>query len=187
MAFGNLTNSSTNATSGLTFADGLNVASLSATGITTIGGGSVTSTGAQSYAGVLLTADTTINGKSAGNVTFNTTVDSGTGGPFALTVESDAIISFKTVGSTSPLTSLDATQFAGTTGAINLGGNITTSGAAGQTFDLPVTLTAAAVLDAGTANPIGFTNTVDGAFNLTLKTNGTARRFRQSQWAPAPR
>ncbi len=100
---------------------------------------------------------------SAGDITFGSTLD----GSHNLTVNAGSgNITFSgALGSTSPLTSLTATS----AGSINLGGNITASGAAGIAFKGNVNLIGNSTLDTRAGNgSINFGGQVDGARLLTL-------------------
>jgi hypothetical protein len=134
-------------------------------GTTAINGGSVTTTGAQTYGdAVTLGANTTI-AAGAGSVTFASTVN----GAFGLTVNTLGTTTFGgAVGNTTALTSV-STDAAGTT-AIN-GGSITTNNGPISLADA-VTLGADTTLNAGSGN-ITLGSTVNGAFALTLNSTGT--------------
>ena len=139
----------------------VNIGSLTtnALGTTNIAGGSVTTTGDQTYndAVTLSAGAITLSGA---NVTFNSTV---TGGTAALTVNASGATTFNDTVTVSSLT----TDAAGTT-ALN-GGTVTTS--AGQVHNDPVTLGAAATLNAG-AGAITFASTVTGPHALNANTTG---------------
>ncbi|MFM8415184.1 MAG: beta strand repeat-containing protein, partial [Planctomycetota bacterium] len=133
-------------------------------GTTQFDGGSVTTTGSQTYNdAATLGADTTLSG---GALTFATTLD----GAFALAANSQGTTTFGgAVGGTTPLVSL-ATDAGGTT-ALN-GGDVTTTGGDGQVFGDAVILGALAQLHAG-SGAISFASTVDGAARLVANTAGT--------------
>ncbi|MFM8415820.1 MAG: beta strand repeat-containing protein, partial [Planctomycetota bacterium] len=133
-------------------------------GTTRINGGSVTTTGSQTYNdAATLGANTTLSGSA---ITFATTLD----GAFALAANSQGTTTFGgVVGGTTPLVSL-ATDAGGTT-ALN-GGDVTTTGAAGQSYGDAVVLGTTARLHAG-SGAISFAGTVDGAARLVANTSGT--------------
>ena len=136
-----------------------------APGSTDINGGSVTTTGDQTYDdAMILTADDTLTSSGSGNVTFGSTVDGG----FALTVDTAGVTTFNgAVGSTTPLTAI-TTDAPGSTN-IN-GGSVTTTGA--QSFGDGVTLAADTTLTSTGSGNVNFGSTVDGGFNLTVNTAG---------------
>ena len=139
-----------------------------AAGTTAINGGTLTTTGAQTYNdAVTLGANTTLNA-GAGNITFGNTVN----GAQSLTANSTGATTFLgAVGNTTALTSL-TTNVGGTTD-IN-GGRVTTTGA--QTYNDAVLLSANTTLNAG-AGAITFGNTVNSTtgnnFTLTANSTGT--------------
>jgi filamentous hemagglutinin family protein len=112
-------------------------------GTTRIDGGSVRTTGAQSYGdAVALGADTTLTSTASGSVSFAGTVDSADATARALTVNTGGATTFTgAVGGTNALASL-TTDAAGTT-AVN-GGLVRTTG--GQTYNDPLTLGGATTL-----------------------------------------
>ena len=126
-------------------------------------GGSIVTTGTQSFNGaVMLGSDTILSSTNSGAITFGSTID----GAFALTVNTAGATVFEgTVGGTTLLTSL-TTDAPGTTSFAISGGQIRTSGA--QTYNDAVTLAADTTLAAGT---VSFGSTVDGAFNLDVVAN----------------
>ena len=135
------------------------------TGLSSINGGSVKTSGAQTYGGkVELGASTTIEAETAAAVTFTGTVNSKTGGAddYALTIAGKAQAEFQAeVGGVTPgIASL--TTGADTQTAINTA-QIKTSGA--QTYGGALTLPADATL---TASLVTFTKTVDGPKSLTI-------------------
>ena len=134
-------------------------------GVTVINTTGVKTTGFQEYNDVVtLTSDTTLTSTTAGDITFNNTLD----GPFDLVLTTDGENIFNAlVGSLDPLTTLTTTANGGTT--INTLG-ITTTG--NQTYNDVVTLTSDTTLTSTTAGDITFNNTLDGAFDLVLTTDG---------------
>ena len=130
-------------------------------------GGTVTTTGTQTYNGALtLGVDTTLSSSGAGangNISFQT-VD----GAQNLTVNTAGTTTFGgAVGNNQALTSL-TTDAAGTT-ALN-GGTVTTTG--GQTYNDSVTLGANTTLNGTTLNFSGAVS--GGGNNLTLNNSGAA-------------
>src|SRR6185369_6381652 len=136
-----------------------------AAGTTDLNGGSVKTSGAQTYNDkVVLSADTTLIATASGNVTFGNTVE----GTQSLTVNTAGVTAFLgAVGSTSPLTSV-TTDAAGTTD-LN-GGSVKTSGA--QTYNDKVVLSADTTLIATASGNVTFGNTVEGTQSLTVNTAG---------------
>src|SRR5581483_837070 len=133
------------------------LSSLTVTNAADLNGGSITTTGAQSYDGpVTLTSNAVLTGTA---ITFLSTVD----GAYGLTATATGLTTFDgAVGGTTPLASLTVSH-----GADLNGGSIITTGA--QEYDGPLTLTADAQL-VGTA--ITFASTVDGAHALTATATG---------------
>ena len=130
----------------------------------TVDGGTITTSGAQTYLGPVTLAGSATLATSNSDITFNSTVD-GTYGltlaPETGTVEFDAA-----VGGATALSSLAVS------GPATLGGEVTTSGP--QEYDGAVTLDGPATL-ATTDSNITFASTVDGGFGLTLdQGTGTA-------------
>ncbi len=130
-------------------------------GTTAINGGSVTTTGAQTYLdSVTLGAATTLTGV---GTTFQGTVN----GPGALTVNDSGTVNFDfAVGGSTALASL--TTNAGGSTAIN-GGFVATTGA--QLYGDAVTLGAATTLSSG-GNSITLGSIVNGAQSLAVNTSG---------------
>jgi hypothetical protein len=153
------------------FAKAVNLASLTtdAGGTTAIGGGSVTTTGAQCYNdAVILSADTVLT---ASAVKFASTVDAD-GTPRALAVNAAGATTFGgAVGAAAALASL-TTDAAGTN-ALN-GGSVRTTG--GQSYGDPITLGADAAITGG---GVMFGGSVTGAKNLSV-TSGGAISFNQA-------
>ncbi len=139
-----------------------------ATGTTVINGGSVKTSGAQTYNdAVTIGADTTFRNTASGDIKFVTTLDGG----FGATVNTDGITTFGgLVGTGTALASV--TTDAGGSVVIS-GGGVTTTG--NQLYNDPATLGAATVLASTGAGNIRFFSTVDGAFALTANTTGTTR------------
>ncbi len=141
---------------------------------TLIKGGSVTTTGAQTYNdAAALGAATTLTSKAGGDIVFASTLNSnGAATPQALVVNTSGRTVFGgAVGTINALASLttdnEGPQDLGT--FIN-GGSVTTTGA--QTYNDGVTLGANAVLASRANGALVFNNTVNGAFTLTLNTGG---------------
>src|SRR4029077_11855838 len=145
------------AAAGLTTFDGAvglgsALASLTVTSTADLNGGSVTTSGTQNYDGpVVLTSDALLTGTA---ITFLSTVD----GAHGLTATATGLTTFDgAVGTGTPLASLTVTNAAD----IN-GGSVAPTG--GQNYDGAVTLSASALLTAGS---IVFHDKVDGGFGLT--------------------
>src|SRR5262245_35269338 len=77
------------------------------------------------------------------------------------------------VNTAQTLTSLTVNGSTPTTFNVGTGTAVTTSGAAGQSYTGPVTLSADTTLSAGASGPINFGSTINGAQALTLTTAGT--------------
>ena len=123
------------------------LASLGVTGPTALNGGTVITTGAQTYNGALtLGADTALTGGALSLAAVS--------GVQALTLNGSSVA---LNGAVTGLTGLDVT------GATTLAANVTTTG--GQTYNSAVTLGANVVLTGG---GLTLASTVDGARNLTL-------------------
>jgi hypothetical protein len=146
--------------------------SIAITGTTNLNGGSIYTSGSQTYnSAILMNTDNTLDA-GMGAITFNSTLDSNTLAR-NLTINSSGATTFNgIVGGSLALSSI-TTDAAGTT-VIN-GGSINTSGT-GQIFNDAVTLGADATLNAGNGS-ITFAQTVDSASssarNLTLNSTGT--------------
>lgn len=126
-------------------------------------GSNITVTGANPLSfpsPVSLTGTSTITSNSA-NISFNSTLNGGV----ALTlVGGSGTAAFTgTVGNTAPLTNLAFTS----AGLIQIGNNITVTGANPLTFPSPVSLTGTSIITSNNAN-IAFNNTLNGAHPLTL-------------------
>ena len=141
-----------------------------ATGTTEINGGSVDTTGNQTYNdAVQLGADATLTSTGAGTIEFDTILD----GPQNLIVNTSGITRFDgAVGNVAALTSL--TTDAGGTTEIN-GGSVDTTG--NQTYNDAVELDSSVVnLTTLTGTDIAFSNTVRSANNgedsLTVSASG---------------
>ncbi|NDE66268.1 MAG: hypothetical protein EB049_06210, partial [Actinobacteria bacterium] len=117
---------------------------------------------------IVLTANTTVDGNTAGNITLGGTVN----GAFALTLNTTGTTTLSAViGGTTALASI--TTNTGGTVAIN-GGAITTTGS--QTYNDAATLGANTTLTTTSNGDITFASTVDGSAagkTLTISTNGT--------------
>ncbi|QNI78885.1 filamentous hemagglutinin family outer membrane protein [Synechococcus sp. RS9909] len=139
--------------------------SLSVTGTSALNGGSIKTSGLQTYTGaVTLAANTTLT-SGGGAITFDSTLNGG----YTLAVNTTGTTTFSgAVGNSTALVSL-STDAGGST-AIN-GGSIATSGAAGMVFGDAVSLGAATTLTA-TNGAITFSDTLDSdataARTLTL-------------------
>ncbi|MDE2342295.1 MAG: filamentous hemagglutinin N-terminal domain-containing protein, partial [Betaproteobacteria bacterium] len=133
---------------------------------TTILGGNVTTTGAQSYGGKLSLNSSVLISAGTGAVTFTGTVNDASAGVDSLTVTTSGITKFgSTVGATNALASLVLNG----TGADQLGGNVTTTGI--QSYGGAMTLNGNALLSAG-SSAVTFSSTVDGARILAVTTSG---------------
>ncbi|MCE3238393.1 MAG: hypothetical protein K0R24_1374, partial [Gammaproteobacteria bacterium] len=142
----------------------LNAASLTtnAGGTLVINGGSVTTSGAQTYNDALtLGAITHLTSTGSGNINLANTVN----GSYALTLNTSGMT---TLGNTLNIASL-ITDTGGTT--VMNGGSVITSGT--QTYNDAVTLGAETVLTSNGGGNINLLNTVNGAFGLNLNTSGT--------------
>jgi hypothetical protein len=122
---------------------------------------------------VVLQIDTELNA-TTGNLTLAKSVN----GAFGLTLNAQGGTSVTTlggiVGGTTPLTRLLAIGGGSVTlsaVATAPAATITTSGALGQVFDKPVTLTANQTLNAG-SGVVSFNSTVNGGFDLAVNTSG---------------
>src|SRR6202043_3099295 len=137
-----------------------------APGTTDINGGSVKTTGDQTYNdAVLLSADATLTSTGSGNIDLASTVD----GAHNLVVDTGGTTTFGgAVGGTTALTSV-TTDAPGTTD-IN-GGSVKTTG--DQTYNDAVLLSADATLTSTGSGNIDLASTVDGAHNLVVDTGGT--------------
>jgi hypothetical protein len=136
-----------------------------ASGSTTINGGAVQTTGAQSYGDPLsIGANTTFASSGSGNLTFSSTLN----GAFAVTFNAGGVTTFNgAVGGTAPLTSL-TTGASGTT-LINTA-SVRTTGT--QTYNNPVLLAANTVISSIGGGAITFATTLDGASAVTINSSG---------------
>ncbi|NEX92897.1 YDG domain-containing protein [Caulobacter sp. 17J65-9] len=136
-----------------------------ALGTTALNGGSIVTTGAQTYNdAVTLGANTTVASTGSGAITLGGTVD----GARSLTVNTAGTTTFNgAIGATTVLTSL-TTNTGGTT-LLN-GGYVRTSGA--QSYADSTILGADTLLSSTGAAAIGFSDALNGAYNLTVTTNG---------------
>jgi hypothetical protein len=133
---------------------GTPLASLTVTHTADLNGGSITTSGAQTYDGpVVLTTNNLLTGSA---VLFASTVD----GAFGLTSAATVTTFDGTVGSGTALTSLTVTHAADLNG-----GTVKTTGA--QSYDGPVTLGASATLTS-VGSDVTFKNTVDGSDALSV-------------------
>ena len=131
---------------------------VSVAGPTQISGGSVATTGAQTYGGAVLLGSTTA--VSGSNIAFGSTLD----GPGGLAIQATGAVSLgAAVGGTAPLASINLVAANGST----LGGSVTTTGT--QAYTGPVTL-GADVTASGSS--ISFAGAVDGAFALQANAAG---------------
>jgi hypothetical protein len=131
-----------------------------------LNGGSIKTSGLQTYTGaVTLAANTTLSSSNAGAIDFGGTVNGG----YTLAVNTTGTTTFSgAVGNSTALVSL-STDAGGST-AIN-GGSMPPSGSDGMVFGDAVSLGAATTLTA-TNGAITFSDTLNGAQSLTL-TAGT--------------
>ena len=139
-------------------------------GTTDLNGGTIVTTGAQTYNdAVQLSADTTLSA-GVGNIVFATTLNSTAGNTFSLTANSTGTDHLCRGGGQrpTPLTSTLTTNAGGTT-ALN-GGTIITTGA--QTYNDAVTLGAATTLTSTGSGALTLGSTVNGAQSLTVNTAG---------------
>ena len=138
-----------------------------------INGGSVTTTGAQTYGDLAtLGANTTLTSTAGGGISFAKTLDSDLlTTPRALTISTGGDVTFGGfVGGNAPLATLQV----GGSGVLRLnGGGVNTVGF--QTYDDAVALGANAVLTSGSAGNIAFNSTLSGPFTLAVNTGGSTR------------
>jgi hypothetical protein len=134
-------------------------------GSVAINGGSVTTTGAQSYGeAATLGAATTLTSTGSGAITFGNTLN----GAQTLAINTSGVTTFQAaVGNTTALSSI--TTNAGGTLVMN-GGSVTTTGT--QTYGEAITLGANTTLDAGSAD-VTLNSSIDGTYGLTVNTTGT--------------
>ena len=153
----------TNSSIGTVFLGAVNVASVNVgSGLTYLYGNSVTTTGAQSYAGnTRLGTNNTLTGT---NIGFTGTVNDDAPGTHSLAINASGTATLGgDVGGTGSLSSLS------TLGATNLNGaSIRTTGA--QSYGGAVTLGANTTV---TANTVDFNGTVNGARTLLVNDSGT--------------
>lgn len=134
---------------------GLRLASLEITGASTLSGGSVYTTGAQTYTGAVTLGANTQLTATTGDIVFTSTVNGDTAATRTLAVNTAGTSRFSgAVGGTASLASL-STDAAGTT---ELGAAITTSGA--QTYNDAVDVTGTVTLTAG--GNVSFLGDVNG-------------------------
>ena len=130
-------------------------------GTTTISGGTVETSGDQTFNDAVDLGNNSVLTAGTGNISFNRTLD----GSFKLTANSSGTTTFGGyVGSTTPLTGI-VTDAAGTT-AINTAAVVTANGT-GQTYNDPVTIGANATLSADA--DIVFNNTVNNGDGETVQ------------------
>jgi len=132
-----------------------------ADGTTNINGGTVDTTGDQTYHDdVLLGANTILTSTNPGNITFNKTLN----GAFTLDVNTAGLTNFNgTVGNSTALTDAPGTT------NIN-GGTVDTTG--DQTYHDDVSLGANTTLTSTDPGNITFNKTLNGAFTLDVNTAG---------------
>jgi hypothetical protein len=130
-----------------------------------INGGSVNTTGAQSYGeATILGANTTLASTAAGNIRFANTLN----GAYTLAIDTTGDTIFGgAVGNSAALASL--TTNAGGNVEIN-GGSVNTSGA--QSYGEATILGANTTLASTAAGNIRFANTLNGAYTLAIDTTG---------------
>jgi len=158
----------------------LNSVTTNTGGTLVMNGGSVTTTGAQSYGeAITLGADTTLSA-GAGNITLGSTVNDATSGSHSLTLNSTGVTTFAAaLGNSAALNSVMTN--AGGTLVMN-GGSVTTTGA--QSYGKAITLGVNTTLEAG-AGAISFMGTVDGLQTLDVNSTGTTL-FNQAVGATTP-
>ncbi len=147
------------------------LASLTVAGTSAINGGSVTTTGAQTYQGAATLGAGTVLDSSAGNgaISFANTLDGGFG--FVANAGTGLTTFGGAVGATARLASLTVTGAS----AIN-GGSVTTTGA--QDYQGAATIGAGTVLDSSAGNgAISFEKTLDGGYALTAKAGSGTTTF----------
>lgn len=141
---------------------------LTATGLgtLTLAGNVSTGSGNQTYNVNNVDLDNSATLTSTGVITFNTTIDSTTGGANSLALNAPTVSLGHDVGSSIALGSLSVTG-----GGLLLGGNVTTSGA--QAYDA-TRLNGDVSLSSTGAGAITLASTVDGRFGLAVNTSGIA-------------
>ena len=147
------------------------LASLTVAGTSAINGGSVTTTGAQTYQGAATLGAGTVLDSSAGNgaIGFANTLDGGFG--FVANAGTGLTTFGGAVGATARLASLTVTGAS----AIN-GGSVTTTGA--QDYQGAATIGAGTVLDSSAGNgAISFEKTLDGGYALPAKAGSGTTTF----------
>jgi filamentous hemagglutinin family protein len=137
--------------------------STDASGTTALNGGSVTTTGGQSYGDDITLGAATVLTSSGGSASFAKTVN----GAQTLTVNTLGVTFGGAVGNNAPLASL-TTSAAGPTALF--GGSVKTTGA--QTYNGSVTLGAATTLTSSGGADITFADTINGAQTLAVNTSG---------------
>ena len=166
-------------TSGATTFDGAVTVGSVATQAVALDGGSVATSGGQSYGAATLGANTTLSDSASGAITFGGTLSGGaqgltvtTGGMLILRSGASSLDAFNSAGA--GLTVFDGAVGAAsvTTGAVSLdGGSVATSG--GQSYGA-ATLAAATTLSDGNSGAITFGGTLSGGSqDLTVTTGGT--------------
>lgn len=144
------------------------------TGAQVLLSGSYTTTGDQTYAAAAtLNADTSLTSTVGGGITFAKTLDSGTGtggsGPYSINLSTAGTTTFGgLVGGRNALASLDSSS-SGTT-AIN-GGGVTTTGVQ-YYFDAVTLGSPTTLLTSTNGDVISFSQSLDGASDLTVGTTG---------------
>ena len=137
-------------------------------GSTTISGPGVRTTGTQIYNdAVQVTSNAVLISTEGGDVAFNDTVD----GSGSLEVNTAGVTRFEgAVGGTTALASLTTDS----EGSVEInGGSVRTVGA--QSYGDAVTLGADTTLSSTNSGTIGFSGTLDGAYQLAIDTNGETR------------
>ncbi|WP_417383461.1 LamG-like jellyroll fold domain-containing protein [Gimesia sp.] len=136
-------------------------------GVTNINGGSIDTTGSQTfYDEVLLGADTRLESSDTGDITFDYFLD----GAFNLVINTAGSTNFEDiVGNTTPLASL--TTNAGGTTNINGGGIVNTTGS--QTYHDDVVLVVSTVFTSDTSGDITYNASVTGGAGITVDISST--------------
>ncbi len=129
----------------------------------TTSGGIITMTGPVAITGALTFDSTNAGGTAAGaNISFSSTLNGATS--LTLRAGTGGVVSFGgAVGNTTPLTNLTFTSAS----SVQVGGNVTVTGANPLVFGFPVSLTGTSTITSNNAN-VTFSSTLNGAQALTV-------------------